>query len=199
MARETKTGPEKAPTARALTGEDLGTVQWEDARHWISIYADLMRFKRGLLVRVKTDLPNLHPTAQAAAAEDLTIIQAQMQGYQERLDLWYERLWALQGLWVDPDGDIVRHQDVSAALTRREAQLLRFLLEHPHRYFSATQIMSQAWSDSTLFPEEVRNYVQRVRKILKRLDIPCNLVNRPGRGYSLEFRGSYWGGHQPAT
>jgi hypothetical protein len=32
------------------------------------------------------------------------------------------------------------------------------------------------------------NYVSRVRKILVRLDIPCDLVNRPGRGYSLTFR-----------
>jgi hypothetical protein len=39
-----------------------------------------------------------------------------------------------------------------------------------------------------LFPEEVRNYVLRVRKILARLEIPCDLVNRPGRGYSLTFR-----------
>ena len=198
MATGTKTGPRRiGPKTRALKGENLATLQWEDARHWISIYADLMRFKRGLLARVVSDLRNLHPTAQAAASEDLAIIQSQMEGYQQRLDLWYERLWALQGLWVDPEGDIVRHQDVSAALTKREAQLLRFLLDHPHRYFSVTQIMTQAWADSTLFPEEVRNYVQRIRKILKRLDIPCNLVNRPGHGYSLEFRGSYWAGHQP--
>ncbi|MEA2646230.1 MAG: Transcriptional regulatory protein terminal [Chloroflexota bacterium] len=189
MTTGTKPGRERpGPRARALEGEDLATVQWEDARHWISIYADLMRFKRGLLARIKADLPKLHPTAQAAADEDLSIIRTQMEGYQERLDLWYERLWSLQGLWVDPEGDIVRHQGASADLTRREAQLLRFLLDHPHRYYTATQIMTHAWADSTLFPEEVRNYVQRVRKILKRLDIPCTLVNRPGKGYSLEFR-----------
>jgi hypothetical protein len=186
-----------APGTRALEGEDLATPRWEDARHWISIYADLMRFKRGLLDRVTADLPHLHPTAQAAAVEDLAIIESQMNGYQQRLDLWYERLWDLQGLWVDPDGDIVRHQEMSASLTKREAQLLRFLLDHPHRYYSVTQIMTHAWADSTLFPEEVRNYVQRVRRILKRLDIPCHLVNRPGRGYSLEFTGSYWSGNQP--
>jgi DNA-binding winged helix-turn-helix (wHTH) protein len=48
--------------------------------------------------------------------------------------------------------------------------------------------MGYAWSDSALFPEEVRNYVSRVRKILARLEIPADLVNRPGRGYSLTFR-----------
>jgi DNA-binding winged helix-turn-helix (wHTH) protein len=48
--------------------------------------------------------------------------------------------------------------------------------------------MSQAWADSTVFPEEVRNYVRRVRKILADVAIPVDLVNKPGRGYSLIFR-----------
>jgi two-component system, OmpR family, response regulator AdeR len=74
------------------------------------------------------------------------------------------------------------------ALTLREFQLLQFLLDHPHRYFTASQIMSHAWADPALFPEEVRNYVRRVRKILADLAIPVDLVNKPGRGYSLVFR-----------
>jgi hypothetical protein len=37
-------------------------------------------------------------------------------------------------------------------------------------------------------PEEVRNYVTRVRRILARLGIPCDLINRPGRGHFLTFR-----------
>ena len=51
-----------------------------------------------------------------------------------------------------------------------------------------TQILGQAWAEPALFPEEVRNYVQRVRKVLAALEIPCDLINRPGHGYSLEFR-----------
>jgi hypothetical protein len=66
-------------------------------------------------------------------------------------------------------------------LTNREFELLQFLLDHPHRFYTPSQIMGYAWSDSALFPEEVRNYVSRVRKILVRLEIPCDLVNRPGR------------------
>ena len=66
-------------------------------------------------------------------------------------------------------------------LTNREFELLQFLLDHPHRFYTPSQIMGHAWSDSALFPEEVRNYVSRVRKILVRLEIPCDLVNRPGR------------------
>jgi DNA-binding response OmpR family regulator len=154
----------------------------------MSIYADLLEFKRGILSRVERDLGSLPEPAQKAAAEDLEIIETQMHGYQDRLDLWYRRIWELQGLWLDPTGRMVRHQGHEMALTKREFQLLQFLLDHPHRYFTTTQILGQAWADPALFPEEVRNYVRRLRKILVDLAIPVDLVNKPGRGYSIVFR-----------
>lgn len=172
----------------ALEGEDLTTTHWEDARHWMSIYDDLIRFKRGLLGRVARDLATLSPIAQSAASADLKIIEDQLEGYQVRLDLWYRRVWDLKGLWLDPDGRMVRHQGRDAHLTKREFQLLQFLLDHPHRYFTADQIKDRAWAEPALFPEEVRNYVRRLRKILAALEIPCDLVNRPSRGYSLVLR-----------
>jgi DNA-binding response OmpR family regulator len=182
------TGGARKTASVPLEGEDIETDHWEDARHWMSIYDDLIRFKLGLLDRVRRELPKLHPVAQKAANEDLTIIETQMAGYYDRLDLWYQRVWALQGLWLDPDGRVLRHKGKEAVLTNREFDLLQFLLDHPHRFYSASQIMGYAWSDSDLFPEELRNYILRVRKILARLEIPCDLVNRPGRGYSLTFR-----------
>jgi DNA-binding response OmpR family regulator len=154
----------------------------------MSIYADLLEFKRGILDRVRRDMANLNPLAQKAAAIDLQIIEAQMHGYELRLDLWYRRLWELHGLWLDPAGRMVRHEGQEVALTKREFQLLQFLLDHPHRFFTTTQILGQAWADPALFPEEVRNYVRRLRKILIDLAIPVDLVNKPGKGYSLIFR-----------
>ena len=174
--------------SRPLEGEDITTNRWEDARHWMSIYSDLLEFKRGILGRMQRDLSGLHPTAQKAAAVDLQIIEGQMHGYQERLDLWFARIWELQGLQLDPEDRMVRHRGRDVTLTKREFQLLHFLLEHPHRYFTTNQILGQAWADPALFPEEVRNYVGRLRKILRDLDIPVDLVNKPGRGYSLVFR-----------
>ena len=154
----------------------------------MSIYGDLLEFKRGLLDRIERDLTKLRPEAREAAAADLTLIETQMQGYQARLDLWYSRVWELQGLWIDPAGGVVRHKGREATLTNRESALLGFLLAHPHRYFSAEQILRSAWSDSALSPEEVRNYVKRVRKILTDLGVPVDLANRPRRGYALVFR-----------
>src|SRR3984893_9743463 len=111
-----------------LEGEHIGTTYWEDARHWMSIYADLLEFKRGILDRVRRDLVALQPTARSAAAADVEIIEEQMHGYQERLDLWYRRIWELHGLWLDPEGRMIRHQGRELAITLREFQLLQFLL-----------------------------------------------------------------------
>jgi hypothetical protein len=176
------------PGSIPLEGENLATSHWEDARHWMSIYDDLIRFKRGLLARIDHDLAPLAPVAQKAAAEDLRIITEQLEGYQARLDLWYRRVWELQGLWLDPESQMVRHQGEETHLTRREFQLLEFLLDHPHRFYTADQIKDRAWAEPSLHPEEVRNYVRRIRTILAGLDIPCDLVNRPHKGYSLVFR-----------
>jgi DNA-binding response OmpR family regulator len=111
-----------------------------------------------------------------------------MEGYRRRLELWYGRVLDLHGLWLDPEERMVRYQGVEATLTAREFQLLQFLLNHPYRYFTVTQILGQAWASPSLFPEEVRAYVQRVRKVLAALEIPCEIVNRRRFGYSLEFR-----------
>jgi len=180
-------GIAQKPTG-GLEGENLATTHWADARHWIGVYADLIRFKVGLLERVGRELPKLHPVAQGAATTDLAIIEGQMRGYESRLDLWYQRLWDLQGLQLDPEGQLIRHRGRESHLTKREYQLLQFLLDHPHRFYTVNQLLSRAWADPALYPEEVRNYVRRIRKILADLQIPSELVNRPGRGYSLVFR-----------
>jgi DNA-binding response OmpR family regulator len=171
-----------------LEGEHLDTTHWEDARHWMSIYIDLLEFKRGILDQVRRDITRLAPVAQKAAEADIRIIESQMEGYQKRLELWYQRVWDLHGLVLDPEGRVIRYKGAEATLTSREFQLLQFLLGHPHRYFSVSQILNEAWAAPDLSPEEVRNYVRRVRKILATLEIPCDVVNKPGRGYALEFR-----------
>jgi hypothetical protein len=188
VERSTTELPTANKVPRALEGEDLGTEHWEDALHWMSIYDDLIRFKTGILERLKRDISKLDPVAQKAADEDIVFIEAQMNGYHGRLDLWYRRVWELHGLLLDPDDRTLRHKGKEAALTNREFELLQFLLNHPHRYYTASQITGRAWSDSSLSTEEVRNYVLRLRKILAELEVPCDLANKPGRGYSLTFR-----------
>jgi DNA-binding response OmpR family regulator len=177
-------GEESGP----LEGEDIGTSHWEDARHWLSIYADLIEFKHGILDRVRRDVSKLAPVARRAAEEDVLIIESQMHGYQKRLELWVRRLADLDGPVLDPQSRTIRFRGAEANLTVREFQLLELLLDHPYRYFTVTQILGQAWAQPNLFPEQARSYVARLRKMFAVLQIPCDIVNKPGRGYSLEFR-----------
>ena len=174
--------------SRPLEGEETGTTRWEDARHWMSIYADLLEFRQGILDRVRRDLIELEPVARMAAEVDLRIIESQMEGSQKRLTFWSRRVWDLHGLWLDPAGRMIRYKGGEATLTALEFQLLQFLLDHPRRYFTVNQILSQAWAEPAILPEEVPDYLRRVREVLVALEIPCDLVNRPGRGYSVELR-----------
>jgi hypothetical protein len=171
-----------------LEGEDIKTSHWEDARHWLSIYADLIEFKQGILERVRRDVGKLPPVAQRSAEADVEIIENQMHGYQKRLELWLERLSDLHGPVLDRQARTIRFRSAEATLTVREFQLLELLLDHPYRYFTVAQILSEAWAQPNLFPEQARSYVARLRKVFAVVQIPCDIVNRPGRGYSLEFR-----------
>jgi hypothetical protein len=78
--------------SRLPEGQDIGTSHWEDARQWMTIYADLLEFRRGVLDRVRRDLSKLEPVVQRAAEADLKIIESQMDGYQTRLELWSRRV-----------------------------------------------------------------------------------------------------------
>jgi DNA-binding response OmpR family regulator len=176
------------PPSHPLEGEDIETTNWEDARHWISIYADLLEFKRGLLDRVRRDVTKLPSLAREAGERDVEIIAMQMAGYHQRVDLWYRRVWDLHGLWLDREARTIHYKSLTATMSAREFQLLELLLDHPQRYFSVAQILSDAWAQPDLFPEEVRSYVRRLRRRLAELDIPCDIVNQPRRGYCLRFR-----------
>jgi len=111
-----------------------------------------------------------------------------MERYDERLRLWNKRLWDLHGLLIDEDSMTVRHRGKSVEITHREQQLLQYLLDNPNRHVTTAQIVRAAWSDSRLSPEEVRNYIRRLRTVLRTLEVPADIVNRPSRGYSLVIR-----------
>jgi DNA-binding response OmpR family regulator len=176
------------PMSMPLPGEDISTSHWEDARHWAGVYEDMVGFTGGLLGGVSRDLCTLTPIAQLAASEDVATLRAQLRSHRTRLNAWRRRMQELQALWLDPEGRMIRRQGAQARLTRREYQFLQLLLAHPRHFFTTDQITSRAWGEPDLCPEHVRNYVRRIRKILADLDIPCELVNRSGCGYSLVFR-----------
>ena len=62
------------------------------------------------------------------------------------------------------------------------------LMSRPEKYFSARQLVVEAWHDERLPKESFRTYINMVRKTLKELDASAQVVNRSQRGYALIFK-----------
>jgi DNA-binding response OmpR family regulator len=119
----------------------------------------------------------------------------------DRLEEWRARHLELAGIDFDPYGRLLTVGGRSSHLTRREAQLLDWLLDHPGQYFSSDALIQGAWEDSRLAPEQVRTYIVRLRRKLHELRAPASLVNRAHHGYALDVdRGIVpRGNHRPAS
>ncbi len=62
------------------------------------------------------------------------------------------------------------------------------LISRPEKYFSAEQLLVEAWHDSSLPEESLRTYISRVRKKLRELDAGAKVVNKSRKGYALIFK-----------
>lgn len=169
-----------------MQGEDPLTVDPRDARTWISVYNQLISFKHRLLDQVNAELERMPSHLRPVVREDLAIIQEQLERYKVRLDYWYTRHVALEGVTIDDETRSVTHRDNTARLTRREFQLFEAFLAHPEQYVTARQLVVRAWGDATLTDEEVRTYVGSLRHKLDAIELG-RIVNRRGRGYTLLF------------
>src|SRR5258708_6599464 len=175
-----------------LAGEDPGTRYAGDAAHWMNIYRELIAFHEDVLARDQGDGFDDGAGAGAGGQRHLTALtfdpletMAVLEQYRARLDFWYDRLWQLQGLAIDPKTYMATHRESMVHLTRREYQLLSHLLAYPGETFAASVLAQRAWSGSRLSTDQVRIYVARLRRRLADLGLPCQIVSVPRRGYSL--------------
>jgi DNA-binding response OmpR family regulator len=72
----------------------------------------------------------------------------------------------------------------AVSLTKREWQLLAFLLASPNQFFSADEVALRAWGPEASL-EQLRSYVTRLRQKMARHSDYCTLVNEKGKGYAL--------------
>jgi DNA-binding response OmpR family regulator len=174
---------------RLLEGEDPATAHSEDARRWMSAYTELLAFKEGLLARTRRAVEQLgRESAREIANTDVSILIEERDRFRRRLEFWRRRVRDLGGgIDFDYDVRLIRHQGGAIRLSRREAELLTFLLEHPAQRFAPRALADQAWLAPNLSAEQVRNYVVRLRRKLSGADLPCTLVSEPGTGYSLKW------------
>ncbi|HKB33274.1 MAG TPA: hypothetical protein VKF16_05355 [Candidatus Dormibacteraeota bacterium] len=80
-----------------MPGEDTKTMRSRDAEHWISVYAEMIGFKRQVLDRVLVGLDAVSKEARTELSEDVELIQAQMHRYERRLSFWAGRAGVLNG------------------------------------------------------------------------------------------------------
>jgi len=81
----------------------------------------------------------------------------------------------------------VRSGSKSVQLTKREWELVSFLLANPNQFFASEEISRRAWGDGGKAPEQVRSYVGRLRRKLAGLDWAGELVSQQGKGYCLRL------------
>ena len=155
----------------SMVGEDLGTDRAADAARWVRIYAELVALHEDQLAGSRGGRP-----ADAEHALD------QLRG---RLDGWRQRHLGLAGMDFDPYSRLLNVAGRTVHLTRREAQLLDYLLERPGAFFTSEVLIREAWEEERLAPEQVRTYVVRLRRKLQDSNAPARLVNKPRLGYAL--------------
>jgi DNA-binding response OmpR family regulator len=171
-----------------LEGEDPDTQFAQDARHWVSIYRELIAFKTGVVARVQAQVRKLPaPSRAEATAADLAIIEGQLERYRRRLEFWYEKQWALEGLLIDQATRTIVYRDRYVMLTRREYQLFMTLVSRPSIHTRSTQLLVEAWHDSGLPEETLRTYIVRLRLKLAELGLPVRIDNKPRQGYAVVF------------
>ena len=92
----------------------------------------------------------------------------------------------VQGVIFDAETRTVRHASAIASLSQREWQVLTFFLANTNRYYQARDLIDKVWSED-ISTEQFRSYVTRIRRKLEPLNLPFELVTRPGVGYALNL------------
>lgn len=90
----------------------------------------------------------------------------------------------LGGLVFDVKRRAILREGTEVRFTKREWEVLSFLLASPQSYFPAEEILAQTWG-SDASPEQLRSYVTRMRLKLSPFKQWCQLVSEKGLGYAL--------------
>jgi DNA-binding response OmpR family regulator len=162
------------PRFSELPGEDLETPALTDVASWISIYEELGSVLRAILSRANGQAPDgeLHKTL--AWVED-------------RLESWRDRHAELAGVQLDRQDHLLTYAGKSVRLTRREADLLDFMLRHPRRAFTPKQLATLAWQNSRLSDAQVRTYMMRLRARLQLIGLEHVLSAVRNQGYGANL------------
>jgi DNA-binding response OmpR family regulator len=171
-------------TETLMPGEELAAPSPTEVALWMALYERLV-----LLTAAQLN------DASAAAATDersnsrtqsgIAAIRRRLARQEQRLVHWQQQHWELSGLWIDDETRTLSYCGEQRRLTRREHQLLKYLVEVPDQFVSAERLAKVAWPDAFVTPDCLYNYVRRLRLMLAQMAIPCQIQNKPGVGYAV--------------
>ena len=159
---------------RPLPGEDHATPALPEVASWIAIYEELSSVLRLVQSRLDGD----------PRADDF---QRNLTWVEERLALWRDRHQSLAGVTIDRKDHSLVFGGRYLKLTRREADLLDFLIRHPGRHFTTRQLTVLAWQNSRLSDAQVRTYMMRLRRRLGEVGLSSMITIVRNRGYGAEL------------
>ncbi len=169
---EARVLPATMPAWSDLPGEDVTTSVLPEVAGWIAIYEELASVLRSVISR-------------ADGSEEAGQLQANLVWIDSRLGMWRDRHAELAGVVIDRVDHTLTYGGKSLRLTRREADLLDFLLRHPRRPFTSKQLATLAWHNSRLSDAQVRTYIMRLRSRLREVGLEEVITVVRNRGYGI--------------
>jgi hypothetical protein len=83
---------------RLLDGEDPDTAHLEDAEHWLSVYADLLKSKQELIGVTEHRMEHIAADAAVELGQtDLEILETESRRFERRIAFWQSRVRDLAG------------------------------------------------------------------------------------------------------
>src|SRR5690349_3274094 len=161
-----------APDLSELPGEDLSTSALPEVAGWISIYEELAVVLRSVIAR-------------ADGNPDVVALKRNLLWIEQRLSAWRDRHAELAGVVIDRKDHTLTYAGTSLRLTRREADLLDFMLRHPRKPFTSKQLATLAWQNSRLSDAQVRTYIMRLRTRLNEVGLGHVITVVRNRGYGI--------------
>ena len=160
------------PVWSELPGEDVTTSVLPEVAGWIAIYEELASVLRSVISR-------------ADGSGEAGQLQSNLVWIEDRLGMWRDRHAELAGVVIDRVDHTLTYAGKSLRLTRREADLLDFLLRHPRRPFTSKQLATLAWQNSRLSDAQVRTYIMRLRSRLREVGLEEVITVVRNRGYGI--------------
>lgn len=93
----------------------------------------------------------------------------------------------IKGFSIFEDRFQIKYQNVDLELRRYEFGILKFLLEHPGRVFSRSQIMERVWQEPDMSLERtIDTHIKVIRAKLKKISDEEIIQTHRGLGYSIK-------------